>query len=873
MSTKRLSPLPFGRTDPFALKSGIVCASLLLLLAGAIAPNARGQAFGPGTALNLDGSTGYVQVTNGVWFNGNFTIEGWVFVRSYNSWSRLLDFADGPGTNNVYLTLSQGTTGFPGMGVFTNNNGAPTLKATSTLPLNQWVHLAATLSGTTGTIYINGVASGSGPINAAPNVVRTNNYIGKSNYSGDSYANAMFDEIRIWNVARTQAQIQSTMHESISASTPGLVGLWRFDEGSGTSTYEQLSDVPSSLVGGVTWTNSGAPFIPYVSASGATSVAGSNATFNGLANPGNLATVAWFAWGTTTNYGNATAPTNLSAINSNLPISLPVALDPGHFYHYALAATNSAGTNFSGDIQFLLPAPPFVTTLADDGSGGSLRNVVAYVTNGTTITFATNGTITLTNGPITLAGSVNLIGPGPANLIVSGAHSNRVFIANSGTTNFLSGLSIWNGQADSTLNGAGGGIYNAGQLTLSNCDIGFNEAFPGVMGTPASSTGGMFGFGSPGGTGGSGGMAGGIFNSGSLEMIACYVHNNQAGAGGVGGSENGVSSQPPGGGGTGGAAGGLYNSGTATLFACAFYNNTGGNGGAGGPDTGMFGFFPAPGGNGGPCGAIFNDAGQMTLTDCTIDSNFAGAGGQATTGFISQSTNGAPGTIGAISSSGFLEMFSDTITRNNGYTSVGGVYNTGGAAAQNTIIALNTASNSPDCSGSFSSQGYNLIGNNQGSFGFFVGDDNDIVGVSNAPIDPLIAPLAYNGGSTPTVALRAGSPAIDAGDDALLSEGVTTDQRGLPRKSGAHVDIGAYETIIGTPPVLFSMGISNQMFGLAFTNTPYAAFTVLSSTNLTLPLSQWTVAGAPSEPVPGLFQFADPSTTNSGQQFYTVQSP
>lgn len=69
-------------------------------------PGAQAQLAGPGSALSLDGATGYIQVTNGVWFSGNFTVEGWVFARGYSSWSRLFDFANGPNTNNVFLAVS-----------------------------------------------------------------------------------------------------------------------------------------------------------------------------------------------------------------------------------------------------------------------------------------------------------------------------------------------------------------------------------------------------------------------------------------------------------------------------------------------------------------------------------------------------------------------------------------------------------------------------------------------------------------------------------------------------------------------------------------------------------------------------------------------
>jgi len=73
-------------------------------------------------------------------------------------------------------------------------------------------------------------------------------------------------------------------------------------------------------------------------------------------------------------------------------------------------------------------------------------------------------------------------------------------------------------------------------------------------------------------------------------------------------------------------------------------------------------------------------------------------------------------------------------------------------------------------------------------------------------MNPLLAPLGNHGGSTPTMPLCSGmgapvrsckgiSPAIDTGDDAVTGapDNLTTDQRGLLRETGAHVDIGAYE--------------------------------------------------------------------------------
>src|SRR5207237_5946521 len=96
--------------------------------------------------------------------------------------------------------------------------------------------------------------------------------------------------------------------------------------------------------------------------------------------------------------------------------------------------------------------------------------------------------------------------------------------------------------------------------------------------------------------------------------------------------------------------------------------------------------------------------------------------------------------------------------------------------------------------GTFNSRGFNLIGQSDGSSGFTNGVHGDLTGTTGNPLDPKLGPQD-NGGLSLTMPLLPGSPAIDAGDDLLLSApySLTTDQRGRSRKSGAHVDIGAYE--------------------------------------------------------------------------------
>jgi hypothetical protein len=77
-----------------------------------------------------------------------------------------------------------------------------------------------------------------------------------------------------------------------------------------------------------------------------------------------------------------------------------------------------------------------------------------------------------------------------------------------------------------------------------------------------------------------------------------------------------------------------------------------------------------------------------------------------------------------------------------------------------------------------------------------------------------------------------------------------------------------------TPPYLTGVTmLNNGAFQLAFSNSIGAPFTVLGSTELGLPLSNWSVLGPATEILPGQFLFTDPQATNSAQGFYRVRSP
>ena len=235
-------PVTFGTPQPFSFPlAGLTPGATYHYRA--VAGNCLGTNFGAdrtfvapagfGQALSLNGGGQYVSVPAGAWFSNQFTVESWVYVRSYSSWSRLFDFGNGAGDNNVLCALTDGTSGRPYFEVWNGGVRNGSILSPVTLPLNTWAHLAVVFDGTNGSILINGVAVASGAMGVPPNVVRMTNFIGRSLFGNDAYANAIFDEFRLWRTARSPAQIQANLGVSLTGNEAGLLLLYRFNEAGG----------------------------------------------------------------------------------------------------------------------------------------------------------------------------------------------------------------------------------------------------------------------------------------------------------------------------------------------------------------------------------------------------------------------------------------------------------------------------------------------------------------------------------------------------------------------------------------------------------------------------------------------------------------
>jgi hypothetical protein len=192
-------------------------------------------------------------------------------------------------------------------------------------------------------------------------------------------------------------------------------------------------------------------------------------------------------------------------------------------------------------------------------------------------------------------------------------------------------------------------------------------------------------------------------------------------------------------------------------------------------------------------GAIYTTC-NITITNSTFSTNTAANSGGAITadndtnaGVITNSTfygNGAP-TGGGVANLGRLNITNGTFSNNN--SSNGGAVRNGLGgilSLRNSILANSTGG--VDCSKSSTTPAIENINNLIET----TGAGAESCGISLLSSDPMLDSLTNNGGSTQTMALRANSPAINAGDNASCP---STDQRGVTRPQDSHCDIGAYE--------------------------------------------------------------------------------
>ena len=178
-------------------------------------------------AAYLNG-VGYCALPSITGLGGATTIEAWVYPKTHVSDAVIVELGNDSNSNNFVLCASEGTTGKPRFYFRSGAAVVGSVTAPEAIPLNTWTHLAGVVQ-TNGVIllYVNGLEMAAGvaaPL--PPAVTRAANFIGRSS-SGGGMLNGALTDVRIWNVARTEAQIEASRSiGSIAGPEAGLLAAY-----------------------------------------------------------------------------------------------------------------------------------------------------------------------------------------------------------------------------------------------------------------------------------------------------------------------------------------------------------------------------------------------------------------------------------------------------------------------------------------------------------------------------------------------------------------------------------------------------------------------------------------------------------------------
>ena len=202
--------------------------------------------------LQLDGNGSFVELPPNIFSNlTEGTIEGWVKWDTLGTYSRFFDF----GVRDHAMLVTHNDLSADLYFETRPSLNAPTSRIylANALRIGEWCHIAA-VSGQGGMrLYYNGVLVGTnsytGSFSALP--AESKNYLGKSNWgSQDADLQGQMDEVRVWNVRRTEEQVRENMLRNLTGREAGLVGLWNFNDG--TARDASLAGHHGTLAGQAT---------------------------------------------------------------------------------------------------------------------------------------------------------------------------------------------------------------------------------------------------------------------------------------------------------------------------------------------------------------------------------------------------------------------------------------------------------------------------------------------------------------------------------------------------------------------------------------------------------------------------------------------
>ncbi len=336
----------------------------------AYATNSQGTAYGqersfrtrylaPGSMVVFDGNDDGVTVPDHPDLDivEEISLEAWIRPTAFDDWDRIVsrEWATDADPWIIYsLNLSNENDGAEKVCLDLSIGGDNrTVWSTDEVLPNTWTHVAGTYDGSEMRIYVNGRLSGT---LATSGDIDTNDQpltIGRNEHHTYGTIHGALDEVRVWNVARSQQQIRENMCLTLPGGETGLVAYYQFNEGNGTAASDGARGHTGSLINGPAWQAATEPVGGGVSASAT------------IAGPGQ---VVFGATGATFNFTAKTGTDDFVVTRIDYPPSGTPG--PNTFNgHYWVINRFGSGT-FTGDLSL---AGAGDLTTADQASPGQIR--------------------------------------------------------------------------------------------------------------------------------------------------------------------------------------------------------------------------------------------------------------------------------------------------------------------------------------------------------------------------------------------------------------------------------------------------------------------------------------------------------------------
>jgi beta-xylosidase len=199
-----------------------------------------------GKVLNLDGVTNVVSFPLSVANASTFT--AWVKWNGGADWQRIFDF--GTNTSKYFFLTPRGNTGVMRFAI--KNGGAEQqINAPTAMPTNSWCHVAVSLDGSKGILYLNGNPVGTNnALNIRPwQLLARSNYVGQSQFAGDPYFNGRIGSLRIFGRPLGALEIRD-----LAWTHPYLAHRYSFTSGT-TNVWDSIGLAHGTLAGDAVITN------------------------------------------------------------------------------------------------------------------------------------------------------------------------------------------------------------------------------------------------------------------------------------------------------------------------------------------------------------------------------------------------------------------------------------------------------------------------------------------------------------------------------------------------------------------------------------------------------------------------------------------